>query len=74
MTKRGAQMTDGTALEWRYSQKLSGMRGNWIVACKMKIVGKADNLHLAGALKEAHLPPDSVPFALRVPADESLAL
>ena len=72
MTKRGAQMTDGTALEWLYSQKLSGMRGKWVVACKVKIVGKADKL--AGALKEAHLPPDSVPFVLRVPADESLAL
>ena len=65
-------MTDGTALEWRYSQKLSGMRGKWTVACKVKIVGKAGKL--AGALKEAHLPLDSVPFVLRVPADESLAL
>jgi len=53
-------MTDGTALEWLYSQKLSGMRGKWIVACKVKIVGKADNR--------------SVPFVLRIPADESLAL
>ena len=60
MTKRGAQMTDGTAPEWPSSQTLSGMRGKWIVACKVKIVGKADNR--------------SVPFVLRVPADESLAL
>ena len=72
MTKRGAPMTDGNVLEWLSSQNLSGMRGKWIVAYKRKIVGKADTLE--GALKKAHLPPDSVPFVLRVPVDESLTV
>jgi len=72
MTKRGAQMTDGNTLERLYSQKPSVMRGTWILAYKMKIAGKIDTL--AGERKEAHLPHDSVPFALRVPVDENLAV
>ena len=71
MTKRGAQMRDGNVLEWLYSQKPSVMRGTWIFAYKMKIVGKIDTL--AGERKEAHLPHDSVPFVMRLPVDESLA-
>jgi len=72
MTKRGTQVIDGNVLEWLSSQNLSGMRGKWIVAYKMKIVGKADTLK--GAMKQAHLPPDSVPFVLQVPVDENLTV
>ena len=72
MARRGERMTDGDVLEWISSQNLSGMRGKWIVAYQMKIVGKADTLE--GALKEANLAPDSVPFVLQVPVDENLAV